>query len=44
MIDTECLSVAVLFLVGGMAVPFRYGMKRLRGFGRYVADRLPQQE
>lgn len=38
----ECLTLAVLFFLGGLAVPFEYGMKRIRGFGKYIADKLPQ--
>lgn len=42
MIESDCVAVGIVAFVGGMAVPFRYGMERIRGFGRYVANRLPQ--
>lgn len=42
--STELLAIAVLFFIAGLAVPFRYGMKRVRQFGKYIADKLPRKE
>lgn len=39
--SAEIVAIAVLFLLAGMAVPTRYGIERLEGFGRYVASGLP---
>ncbi|WP_254272179.1 hypothetical protein [Haloarcula marina] len=39
--DAQSLALAVLCLVAGMAVPTRYGMERIEGFGRWVASKLP---
>ncbi|MFC7069482.1 hypothetical protein [Halobaculum lipolyticum] len=35
------IAVVLLAFVGGMCVPFRYGIERLRGFGRAVVSKLP---
>lgn len=35
------LAIVALSLIAGMAVPFTYGMERLNGFGRWMADKLP---
>ena len=39
--DAQTVALAVLMLVAGMAVPTRYGMERVEGFGRAVAAKLP---
>ncbi|ACV46606.1 hypothetical protein [Halomicrobium mukohataei] len=39
--DAQTVALAVLMLVAGMAVPTRYGMERVEGFGRAVASKLP---
>jgi len=41
--DAQTVSLAVLMLVAGMAVPTRYGIERVEGFGRAVASKLPYQ-
>ncbi|ACV47825.1 MULTISPECIES: hypothetical protein [Halomicrobium] len=39
--DTQTVAFGLLMFLGGMAVPTRYGMERLEGFGRAVASKLP---
>ena len=40
----DCLAVGVLMFIAGLAVPFEYGLRRIRGFGRYMADKIPSKE
>jgi hypothetical protein len=40
-IATELIAVVVLAFTAGLTVPFRYGVERMRGFGRAVVSRLP---
>jgi len=35
------LSFGVVMFVAGMAVPVRYGILRIRGFGRLMASKIP---
>ncbi|WP_435062373.1 hypothetical protein [Halobaculum sp. EA56] len=35
------IAAVLVAFIGGMCVPFRYGIERLRGFGRAVVSRLP---
>lgn len=37
----ETAAFGLLCFIGGMAVPTRYGMERVEGFGRLVASKLP---
>jgi len=39
--DPQTLALCLLFFISGMAVPTRYGMERIEGFGRLVASKLP---
>ncbi|MHC3379405.1 hypothetical protein [Haloarcula sp. H-GB5] len=39
--EAQTVAVAMLFFMAGMAVPTRYGMERVEGFGRWVAAKLP---
>lgn len=41
--DPSTVSMALFFLLTGMAVPTRYGIERLNGFGRAMVSRLPYQ-
>lgn len=45
MIDTDpsILPVVLLAFVAGMCVPFRFGIERLRGFGRATLGKLPYE-
>jgi hypothetical protein len=40
-LDAQILGIVLLAFLGGMAVPTRYGLLRLRGFGRLFASKLP---
>jgi len=40
-VATELIALVVLAFTAGMCVPFRYGIERLRGFGRAVVSKLP---
>ncbi|QLG29460.1 hypothetical protein HUG10_09180 [Halorarum halophilum] len=40
-VPAEWVAVVVLAFTAGMCVPFRYGIERLRGFGRVVIGKLP---
>ena len=42
-IATEVIAVVVLAFTAGLCVPFRYGIERLRGFGRAVVGQLPYE-
>ena len=35
------LAVVAVAFIGGMCVPFKYGIERLRGFGRALFSKLP---
>lgn len=35
------LATAVVFYISGAVTPFYYTMERLRGFGRWIAQRIP---
>lgn len=37
------LAAVVLAFLGGMTVPTAYGRERLRGFGRWMASKLPYE-
>ena len=37
----QVISVCLLFFMGGLAVPTRYGMRQVEGFGRLVASQIP---
>ncbi|KAA9399682.1 hypothetical protein [Haloarcula sp. CBA1129] len=39
--EVQTLAYGLLWFLGGMAVPTRYGMERVEGFGRAVASKLP---
>jgi hypothetical protein len=39
--EAQTLAVGVLCLLAGMAVPTRYGMERVEGFGRFVVSKFP---
>jgi len=39
--EAQTAALAILCFVAGMAVPTRYGMERVEGFGRFVASKLP---
>jgi hypothetical protein len=39
--DAQTLGIVLVAFLGGMAVPTRYGMERVEGFGRLVASKLP---
>jgi len=39
--DGQTLGAFILAFLGGMAVPTRYGLLRLRGFGRMMASKIP---
>ncbi|GGN97621.1 hypothetical protein [Haloarcula pellucida] len=41
--EAQTLAMAVLFFLGGMAVPTKYGIERVEGFGRWVAVKFPYQ-
>ena len=38
--STECIALGAVMFIAGLGVPFEYGMKQLRAFGKYVADGL----
>lgn len=40
-IDPSVLGQHLLFFVAGLAVPTRYGVERIEGFGRFAAAKLP---
>ena len=40
-VATELIALVVLAFTAGLCVPFRYGIERLRGFGRAVVSKLP---
>ncbi|GGM26844.1 hypothetical protein [Haloarcula argentinensis] len=37
----ETVAYGMLWFIAGMAVPTRYGMERIEGFGRFYASKLP---
>ncbi|GGK63473.1 hypothetical protein [Haloarcula sebkhae] len=39
--DPQVISLCLLFFMGGLAVPTRYGMQQVEGFGRLVASQIP---
>ncbi|MFC7140019.1 hypothetical protein ACFQMA_09255 [Halosimplex aquaticum] len=39
--SAKVLGIVLLAFLGGMAVPTRYGLLRLRGFGRLFASKIP---
>jgi len=39
--DGQTLGAFILAFLAGMAVPTRYGLLRLRGFGRMLASKIP---
>jgi len=39
--DGQTLGAFILAFLAGMAVPTRYGLLRLRGFGRMMASKIP---
>jgi hypothetical protein len=39
----ETLAFGLVMFISGMCVPFRYGVERLRGFGRAIISRLPYE-
>ncbi|WP_225334918.1 hypothetical protein [Halomicrobium urmianum] len=41
--DAQAVAFGLLWFLSGMAVPTRYGMERIEGFGRLVAAQLPYQ-
>lgn len=41
--SAQMLGLALLMFIAGMAVPTRYGLERLNGFGRFMASKLPYQ-
>lgn len=41
--DPATVSLAMFFLLVGLAVPTRYGIERVNGFGRAMVSRLPYQ-
>jgi len=41
--DPQTLALALVCFIGGMTVPTRFGIKRLEGFGRLIASKLPYQ-
>lgn len=40
-VEPTVVSLVILAFVLGMCVPFRYGIERLRGFGRAGISKLP---
>lgn len=40
-VEPTMISVVVLAFTIGMCVPFKYGIERLRGFGRAGISKLP---
>lgn len=40
-IDPAVVIALFAGFIGGMSVPTYYGIERMAGFGRWVADRLP---
>ena len=40
-VPAEWIAFVLVAFIGGMCVPFRYGIERLRGFGRVVVGKLP---
>jgi len=39
--EAQTVAVAVVCLLAGIAVPTRYGLERIEGFGRSIASKLP---
>lgn len=42
-VASEMIAALLLAFTAGMCVPFRFGIERLRGFGRAVVSKLPYQ-
>lgn len=40
-VQPAMISLFILAFVLGMCVPFRYGIERLRGFGRFGLAKIP---
>lgn len=40
-VEPMMVSVVILAFIIGMCVPFKYGIERLRGFGRAALAKLP---
>lgn len=40
-VQPAMISMLILAFIIGMCVPFRYGIERLRGFGRAAMGKLP---
>lgn len=41
--NTELFALVAVTFVAGIAVPFHYGIKRFRSFGRAILSKLPYQ-
>jgi len=40
-VQPSAVSLFILAFIIGMCVPFKYGIERLRGFGRAALSKLP---
>jgi len=43
-VQPAMVSLFLLAFIMGMCVPFKYGIERLRGFGRAALSKLPYRE
>jgi hypothetical protein len=39
----EYIALALLFYIGGLVTPWYYAQERMRGFGRWLAAKIPYE-